>query len=639
MLREKHPELAAAVPPAVRKLGRVVRYLDGGMGALVAGSGGAQGVVQSTMPLRATTGSGVPEPVDASLSDQGDRFAAINPATPIEFPKDAGGRVRVGPVGLWFDSSAHRGPGVLRDGKVFYANTAADADTTLLSLPTGAETFTTLRSPASPEEIRLRFDLPAGETLQASSSPGGAEIRSGTKVVATVSPPTAHDAQKQSVAVTSTVEGSTLVVHVAHRSLDVAYPIVVDPQVGVLEPDGWVWNRYDSPGWGTYQSPGSQNWQLWRPEYGNFPWFGSRGLVTYGTLNQNSSYDYYPVNTVSEWNYYGEFWRSSTAYVYGFEEWNSLAPGYAGGGSVPPCAYSGIYSLSDGWENYAGRACPTANISSHALVCAGNNCDPATSPGHYPNYTVFGTQGQGYAANFAYDLYAANVYLTDRDYPTFSGGPPSGWTDDTTFSVGASQTGLGVNQLTVGSFIPGWQPAGWSSNCSAEPNYHCPASASLNVSTTGLPEGINQITATATTLSGHTLNGYPGQVKIDRTPPTFGAVTGSVVDHENQTGSSADHRNEGLYGSSYSLSAPANDAESGVASIEVFVDGISQRSNGGYQAGAGCDGCGSLLSWTLNTTATQTATTQSPLSPETKSPTLTATRRAHTLLFLPSRLR
>ncbi len=69
-------------------------------------------------------------------------------------------------------------------------------------------------------------------------------------------------------------------------------------------------------------------------------------------------YDYYPLNTVSEWNYYGEFWRYSTAYVYAFEEWNTLYPGYTGGGWTPPCAYSGIYSLTDGWENYAGRVCP-----------------------------------------------------------------------------------------------------------------------------------------------------------------------------------------------------------------------------------------------------------------------------------------
>ncbi len=40
---------------------------------------------------------------------------------------------------------------------------------------------------------------------------------------------------------------------------------------------------------------------------------------------------------------------------------------------------------------------------------------------------VFGTQGQKYAANFVYDLYAANVYLTDRDNPTVSWGSGQGW--------------------------------------------------------------------------------------------------------------------------------------------------------------------------------------------------------------------
>ncbi len=523
------------------------------------------------MPLRATTASGVPAPVDAALTDRGDRFAAVNPATPIEFPKQADGRIRIGALGVGLEPAGGSGPGVLRDGKVFYANTAKDADTTLLSLPTGAESFTELRSPASPEEIRLGFDLPAGQTLRASSAPHmSAEIVSGKKVIADVSAPTAYDAQKQSLPVTSTIQGSTLVLHVAHRSLDVAYPIVVDPQIGVLEPDGWYWNRYDSPGWGTYQSPGSQNWQLWRPEWGNGPFVGSRGLMTYGYYNPDGRYDYYPLNTVSEWNYYGEFSRYSTAYVYAFEEWNTLYPGYTGGGWTPPCAYSGIYSLTDGWENYAGRVCPQSNSpGNYGLFCAGGNCDAATSPGHYPNYMVFGTQGQGYAANFVYDLYAANVYLTDRDNPTVSGGPPGAWTNDTTFSAQANQTGLGVNQLAVSSpGNPGWQPTGWSSNCSAEPNYHCPATTPpLTATTSGLPEGTSTINATASTLSGHTLTQNIGQVKVDRSPPALafgGTLTnGAVISQDSTLNVDAtDGSNDGN---------PA-DARSGVASIDITLD-------------------------------------------------------------------
>jgi len=257
--REKHPELAGALPPRMKLSGRVLRYLDGGTSALVAGSKGSRGVVQSTMPLRATTASGVPAPVDAALTDRGDRFAAVNPATPIEFPKQADGRIRIGALGVGLEPAGGSGPGVLRDGKVFYANTAKDADTTLLSLPTGAESFTELRSPASPEEIRLGFDLPAGQTLRASSAPHmSAEIVSGKKVIADVSAPTAYDAQKQSLPVTSTIQGSTLVLHVAHRSLDVAYPIVVDPQIGVLEPDGWYWIAMTRRGGGPISPPGAR---------------------------------------------------------------------------------------------------------------------------------------------------------------------------------------------------------------------------------------------------------------------------------------------------------------------------------------------------------------------------------------------
>ncbi len=96
-------------------------------------------------------------------------------------------------------------------------------------------------------------------------------------------------------------------------------------------------------------------------------------------------------------------------------------------------------------------------------------------------------------------------------------------------------TGLGVNQLAVSSpGNPGWQPAGWSSGCSAEPNYHCPPSTSLNVSTAGLPEGINNVSAAANTLSGHTLTQSVGQVKIDRTPPTA-SITPALAPFVRQT--------------------------------------------------------------------------------------------------------
>jgi YD repeat-containing protein len=115
---------------------------------------------------------------------------------------------------------------------VFYTNTQTDADTVMKPSAMGIETSTILRSEASPEVLYYRVGMPQGARLVASATwPGAAEVMDEGVAVATIKPPAASDATGQSVPVTMTVSGDTLVVAVNRSGASYQYPLQVDPEL------------------------------------------------------------------------------------------------------------------------------------------------------------------------------------------------------------------------------------------------------------------------------------------------------------------------------------------------------------------------------------------------------------------------
>ncbi len=267
---------------------------------------------------------------------------------------------------------------------------------------------------------------------------------------------------------------------------------------------------------------------------------------------------------IGEWNYYGEFWRSSTAYVYAMETASHFYAPYAA------CRYTGIYSLVDGWEaGYPASGGCATHYGEYNAWCTSATCDP--NVGNPPNYAVFGTQAM--AANawyFVNDLFGVNVYISDRDAPTVSAsGIPPGWVQDATFQANGYDSGVGVNNVGV----TGGQA--WNSGCSVDPTNHCPANATVTADTTSLPEGINTINATATDLiggPGHTFNGTIGQVKIDRSPPLI-AAAGRLHDRADKPVNGDATLDIDAYDP-----APSGGLASGVAGIELRIDGALKAS-------------------------------------------------------------
>jgi RHS repeat-associated protein len=213
---------------SVSASGRVVRYI-GSSRVLVRAADGSLEREVSSVPLRALDGAGRERPVSLELAQIGAAFTPANPLHRLSISERLGGGVAVGSESVRFIPLGADVRGQLVGvNSVFYPSVGTDEDVSVAPTVGGVELSTVLRSRLSPEQIGYQVVLPAGAVMR--SSGAGAVISSGSSVVRVLAP-TARDAQGQSVPVQMTVNGDRLVLHVAHRERDVAYPLLVDPSV------------------------------------------------------------------------------------------------------------------------------------------------------------------------------------------------------------------------------------------------------------------------------------------------------------------------------------------------------------------------------------------------------------------------
>jgi RHS repeat-associated protein len=227
---------------SVARSGRVVRYLSD-YRALVRGRRGLE-VVRSSVPLRVVGRGGVRRPVDLRLVGGAGGFAAVRPLVGVSIAGDSGGGVAVGGDGLRVVPEGASVPGGLVGGRdVFFGGVGRDMDGVVAPVLGGVELFSVLRSRLSAEEIRYRLALPLGAVLRAAG--GGAVVSRGGVVLARVPAPVARDARGRRVGVRMEVDGDELVLRVAHRERDVAYPVLVDPSVITIteKSEGWGFTK------------------------------------------------------------------------------------------------------------------------------------------------------------------------------------------------------------------------------------------------------------------------------------------------------------------------------------------------------------------------------------------------------------
>lgn len=217
--------------------------VPGSVFAVVVEPGGRRVVEESSVPLRVPGG-----PVDLRLRPRGGAFVPVRPLVGLSIARRLSGGVGVGGSGVRVTMvGASRSVSRLSGNSVFFSDVGRDVDGVVTPTVRGVDLSAVLRSVRSAEVLWYRVRVPAGDRL-VSVAGGGARVVSDGHTVVNVLPPSARDAQSSPVPVTMTVVGDELVVRVEHRGADLAYPIIVDPQLQApLSMPGWVFSNFGTP--------------------------------------------------------------------------------------------------------------------------------------------------------------------------------------------------------------------------------------------------------------------------------------------------------------------------------------------------------------------------------------------------------
>jgi hypothetical protein len=566
--------------------------------ALVKGSDGEAEearLVDSTVPLRSSVGSGKPEPVDPTLEQTAKGFEPRNPAVPIEVSNDIAEGVLLEGSRISVSPAAASDPPELAHGAAVFPNSERDTDAVVSSAPLGAQLGWQLRSAVSPESLDLRFDLPDGAVLEVGEKSGLASVKDAKgQVLALVQPPVAFDAEGEPVPSSYRAEGNVLTVVVDHVDRDLMYPLFVDPVVV---------DRFRLDGQGQQNDPFCEDdWGGW--EYSSssssFPGAIYCGLITQAVAGAPPGW--------GQWRYRAP----RAAWIEDMDFHVSHNP--AGG----TCVGEGVFSYTrNGWEpGYWTHPNPYVPLTPPRFMASpwigavgtvaeqldplyrGNSCLSLSNNYKHHGFGAFATPGnearmqllqfsQSSALSVGV-LAASAVFLNDGEYPGLyvsRNDLPTAWSASSSGRIDAvpGDSGLGVSFSYL--LLP---KAGGSyadvalEGCTSTHGDWCPGLSlqsffydtdDVDPNTVGaqpMPEGINRVNlAVADPTWKVSQTGW--DVKIDRSGPAL-SLSGELYDRRDTT----------LPAGSYALTMSAQDGNpsgpdsakrSGVKSVEVFLDG------------------------------------------------------------------
>ncbi|MEI6447787.1 MAG: hypothetical protein WCO96_07905 [Actinomycetes bacterium] len=579
--------------PVLPESSRIVGYASDST-AIVSGPSGRL-LLASLLPLRSPDGGSVKAPVSTDLERVAGGFEPANALSEVSIPANVGDGVGLDRVGITVTPVGVDGADGVRvaDDKVFYANARTDTDLMVAALPTGVETFAQIRSARSPNNQGLKFGLPEGATLRSGAGGVGVEVVRGGSVLARVSPAVAVDANGLNVPVSMGVSGDTVDLRVDDSAAGVEYPIMLDPTISVD-------SRFlDVP-------TSSQSFMGWEFRSSNPNAFTSstsgawgRGLYSLARASAMASGD------VGQWSYTAP----GDARLAGFGFGSATRAPNPANGFVPICTSQGIRTAGGAWEPNSAWQSGSVVGSGPRTVCQGAAVTES------PSFGLLGwSPGEGSASNVAvnlqwaygagtrlrysndpfgvseYDYIGSAYVLIADDRPpmvdvTHSSAVPDGWVRDFTgtVTVGGNDTGTGIWRLKlsgpVGPSGPDsanqeqgyWCEGGRAVPCPASWNIsqQWPATRSFTYSSGRLPEGVNTLAATATDRAGNVSGRKEWTVKVDRTPPTV-TLGGSLSD-----GTQSDPTDPAPELTITADDPTVNGSASGVASAELFVDGVT----------------------------------------------------------------
>jgi YD repeat-containing protein len=547
-------------------------------------SEGKTSLYEGTVPVLAENEQGEEKKVDLELEKNQEGFVPKNPLVEVTIGEMAAEGVEVGGVAAAEEPAEEESLTITQvgaeestaqpfgDKNVFFSEVEGEgSDTDLLVAPVsqGAELFDLLRSADSPEALRFDLGLPEGARVTPVS--GGAEVVSAEGVnIALISPPHAVDAQGAQVPVTMMIEGDTLVLHVEMQDREVAYPVLVDPEIyqdwgwwyehrqpqinGIW---AWGWNQSQS-GWLHYGYENPNDFPGWgglfmSSEPGNLP--GSQwGQFYYSAPNAGT----YLSNAVIN-----PYWRANRS---------CSAPN-----PYPqPYDYDGMWNETS-WNRLLYNQANELGWSQIESWGRAFVIGMGTSSGaSIPCWRNIGIGGVG-------------IWLEDWQYPTIGtvSGVPTTWVAKNNvpryITASASDEGLGVRQLRL--IAPGGKVSPWNLPwCSGTWESRCANSATGTVTyeTSQFPlEGETKIGLVVEDPTQKTW-GEEFPVYLDGQPPTvnLSGQLATVTQEEGKTEKSQSLGSDKLRLPVYKLVVKSEDevggtARSGVKEIKLFLDGSS----------------------------------------------------------------
>ncbi|MDQ3724422.1 MAG: DUF6531 domain-containing protein [Actinomycetota bacterium] len=564
-----------------------------GLDAATVTSEGETTLLESSVPVRAPDEDEVLRKVDVSLVRTSEGWEPVNPLVELEIGELAEEGVEVGDGGVAI-TQAGAEESVARplgDKNIFYGEVSAAANTDLLVSPTstGVELFNLLRSVDSPETLRFHIDMPAGASLRVNASGAGEVIGADGEPLMLIAKPMAIDAQGTEVPVAMSAEGDSIVLGLNHRDEDLAYPILVDPEL-LYQDWGWWYGNQHLAGLGAFGwAPDPSPWWIHHGTQSTaFPGYEGKGLFIStepGNLG-GDQWGHYIYSAPNENSFLADatvnpFWRNN-------DKCSSPNPYYQ------PYDYVGMWNQSS-WNRVLfnkANELGWANLESWGrLLMIGMSTNNGTSIPCWRHLMIGGV----------------GIWLDDWDNPSldYVGPTPEGWVKkdgkERTFSVSTSDIGLGVR--TVRMFGLGTDKWPWNKTwCKGTYEERCPNSASgqITFKTEGFPyegrynsEGKERkFTVQAVDPTDETWQ-IERPLWLDGTPPVV-SLAGQLATVTKQEGSVEKDQAVGadeLSLPTYQLEVKADDGadRSGVREIKVFLDGsLIPKTEGATCATAGC---------------------------------------------------
>jgi tripartite motif-containing protein 71 len=546
---------------------QLVRPL-GDSGAVVKDEGESS-LLETTVPVRTEDEEGQLAKVNLSLEATPEGFQTENAISDLVLPSAADEAIQVGEEGFEIAqggaaaSSANR----FGDKNLFYPSVLPDTDLLVAGNSFGAELFDLLRSKDSPEDLRFDIGLPEGAELR-SDERGGAEVVRAGERLTLIPKPYALDAQGAEIPVQMEVEGGSVVVHVAHREGDYAYPALLDPIV-----EDWVNQGSNWYGGNNWAALSNGAWKFTR----NNSNVGTEGgeiccwEVSHAGLLINMRAAFYGPEQFGQWAY-----STANSKVYITHAW--LIPfnrADMGCGSAQPHDYVGLWNPGDVWSpiwlNYAKNNGNLAGDGVGQSLVIGEGSGPP---------------GVWLACNRILYAGGVGIWLNDDWGPIISvTGVPSQWFSDTdhlNVDITSGDEGLGVHHVSINNdgqpIVPdnvGFCTGLYGNRC---PNDHI---SHFEITGDSFGEGIRTSGVTAEDPTGKTA-GTQFTTRVDRTPPEVTLNGQLAAATEEEKGDSQDPEKwDELSLPTYNLKIEATDGSltsnltkrSGVKNIEVFLDG------------------------------------------------------------------